>query len=69
MIVLFPVHIHLLYDTKALDGQLYISLGPALFQNNIEFVSLKVIFVIHVANSTDPDGMPHIVAFHLGLHC
>ena len=30
-------------------------------------ISLKIEFV--VANSADPDEMPHYVAFHLGLHC
>ena len=34
---------------------------------NIEFLSLKVDFVL--ANSADPDEMLHYVAFHLGLHC
>ena len=29
--------------------------------------SLKFNFVL--ANSADPNEMPHIVAFHLGLHC
>ena len=28
---------------------------------------MKIVFVI--ANSADPDEMPHDVAFHLGLHC
>ena len=28
---------------------------------------LKIDFV--VANSADPDEMPHYAAFHLGLHC
>ena len=31
------------------------------------FLSLKIVFVI--ANSVDPDEMPHYTAFHLGLHC
>ena len=30
------------------------------------FLSLKINFVL--ANSADPDEMPHYVAFHLGLH-
>ena len=34
-------------------------------KNNV-FLSLKFYFV--VANSADPDEMPHYVAFHLGLH-
>ena len=31
------------------------------------FLSLKIVFIL--ANSVDPDEMPHTVAFHLGLHC
>ena len=30
-------------------------------------LSLKITFV--VANSADPDEMPHYIAFHQGLHC
>ena len=26
-------------------------------------------FIFILANSEDPDEMPHNVAFHLGLHC
>ena len=36
------------------------------FQKNI-FLSLKIHLVL--ANSVDPDEMPHNVAFHPGLHC
>ena len=35
------------------------------FQTNIIFLSLTIQFVL--ANSTDPDEMPHYAAFHLGL--
>ena len=31
------------------------------------YISLKIDF--DLANSVDPDVMPHVVAFHLGLHC
>ena len=31
------------------------------------FLSLKIVFVI--ANSVNPDEMPHYAAFHLGVHC
>ena len=37
------------------------------FQKNNAFLFLKIYFV--VANSADPDEMPHHAAFHLGLHC
>ena len=33
------------------------------FPNNIAFLSLKINFVL--ANSADPDEMPHSAAFHL----
>ena len=36
-------------------------------KNTIVFFSLKIIFVL--ANSVDPDEMPHYAAFYLGLHC
>ena len=36
-------------------------------KKNIEFLSLKINFVL--ANSVDPDEMQHYVTFHLGLHC
>ena len=32
-----------------------------------DIVSQKIVFPL--ANSADPDKMPHYVAFHLGLHC
>ena len=35
--------------------------------NNSLFLSLKFTFIL--ANSEDPDEMPHYAAFHLGLHC
>ena len=37
------------------------------FLNKIVFLSLMIVFVL--ANSVDPDEMPHYAAFHLGLHC
>ena len=33
----------------------------------IVFLSLKIDLIL--ANSVDPDEMPHYAAFHLGLHC
>ena len=36
-------------------------------KKTILFLSLKISFVL--ANSADPDEMPHSAAFHLGLHC
>ena len=37
------------------------------FQIRIVFYSLNI--VIFLANSVDPDTMPHNVAFYQGLHC
>ena len=37
------------------------------FYCTLVFLSLKIILVL--ANSVDPDEMPHYVALHLGLHC
>ena len=36
------------------------------FLNNV-FISQETYFVL--ANSADPDEMPHHVVFHLGIHC
>ena len=37
------------------------------YQRNIEFFSLKIVFVLKY--SVDSDEMPQYAAFHLGLHC
>ena len=37
------------------------------FLKNIIFLSLKIYSVL--ANSADPDEMPHFVPFYLGLRC
>ena len=37
------------------------------FQIKKVFLSLKICFVL--ANSLNPDEMPHHAEFHLGLHC
>ena len=41
----------------------YIEGSQHNFPNNSIFLSLKIVFVL--ANSADPDEMPHYVAFHL----
>ena len=38
-----------------------------IISKNLLLFSLKIHFVL--ANSEDPDEMPHNVAFHLGLYC
>ena len=37
------------------------------FLNFNIFLFLKIVYIL--ANSADPDEMPHNAAFHLGLHC
>ena len=45
----------------------YIEWLQVIIPTEIEFLSLKIVLVL--ANSVDPDEMPHYGAFHLGLHC
>ena len=45
----------------------YIIGSQVILLNKIVFLSLKIVFVL--ANSEDPDEMPHSNAFHFGLHC
>ena len=37
------------------------------FTKNVVFLSLKN--DLFLANSADPDEMPHYAPFHLGVHC
>ena len=53
--------VHLGWPIVYIEGSLVI-----LFKNII-FISLKIDFVL--ANSAEPDEMPHHAAFHLGLYC
>ena len=43
------------------------SMDMAAFLNYDAFLSLNIVFIL--ANSTDPDEMPHNAEFHHGLHC
>ena len=45
----------------------YIEGSHVVISKCIVFLSLKTDFA--VANSADPEEMPHHVAFHLGFHC
>ena len=45
----------------------YQGLTGYYFQIKLYFLSRKIVFVL--ANSVNPDEMPHYAAFHLGLHC
>ena len=53
--------------TLSQGGRLFIFRGSQviLFQKFV-FLSSKIDFVL--ANSVDPDKMPHYAAFHLGFH-
>ena len=53
--------VHLGWSIVYIEG-----LQVILFKNII-FISLKIDFVL--ANSAEPDEMPHYAAFHLGLYC
>ena len=44
----------------------YIEANKVIITKNIDFLSLKINFVL--ANSVHPDEMPQYAAFHLGLH-
>ena len=42
-------------------------MGTLKFPNKGVFQCLKMVFIL--ANSADPNEMPHFAAFHLGLQC
>ena len=46
---------------------LYFKVSQVEISKFQKFLSLKIVLIL--ANSEDPDEMPHYVAFHLGLHC
>ena len=39
------------------------------FLNYDVFFPMKIVLILHVTNSVDPDEMQRCAAFHLGLHC
>ena len=45
----------------------YIEGSKVIISPKILYFFLRICFVL--ANSADPDKMPHNVVFHLGLHC
>ena len=45
----------------------YIEGPQVIISKNVVCVSLNINFSL--ANSADPDEMPHCAAFYLGLHC
>ena len=56
------------YDTIHLGWFIVHKKGSQVsFPNNDVISSLKLLSIL--ANSADPDEMPHYAAFHLGLHC
>ena len=54
-----------LYTIKSRLSIVYIEGSHAIVSKKILCSSMKIDFVL--ANSADPDEMPHYVAFHLGL--
>ena len=60
----FSIKLHIIMSEWCI---VYIVGSQVIISKNIVFLSLKIEYVI--ANSTDPDEMPHNAAFHLGLHC
>ena len=60
----FPIK----FDTvKSGWSIVYTEGSQVIIEKKNVFLSLKIDFVL--ANSADPDEMPHNTAFHLGLHC
>ena len=65
--ILMDYQIHF-YTSMELSILYFIFRGcQRYFPWNDVFLSLKIVFIL--ANSADPDEMPHYAAFHLGLHC
>ena len=56
-----------LHTIKSGWSIVYIEGSQAIISKDILWFSLQIKFVL--ANSADPDEMPHHAAFHLGLHC
>ena len=60
----YPIHT----DTIRMELSILYFKGLSVkISKNDAFLSLKIVFIL--ANSADPDEMPHKAAFHLGLHC
>ena len=57
------------FDTVKSGWSMYLLRGQRLYfpKSVVSLFFLKIDFVL--ANSADPDEMPHYAAFHLGLHC
>ena len=59
----YPIHINTIKMELSI---LYLKGLSVKISKNDAFLSLKIVFIL--ANSADPDEMPHKAAFHLGLH-
>ena len=56
--------IHIKFDKVKQDGPLYILRGHMILFTN------KIFNLFHlIKRCRDPDVMPHLAAFHLGLNC
>ena len=60
----FPIQINTIRMGLSI---IYFKESEVKIQNNYELQSLRIVIIL--ANSVDPDEMPHFAAFHLGLHC
>ena len=56
---IFPIHIG--------TPRMGLSILSLKVPNYVVFISLKIDFAL--TNGAVPDEMPHVAAFHLGLHC
>ena len=56
-----------LHTIKSAWSIVYIEGSQVILSKTIVLLSLKINFFL--ANSADPDEMPHNAAFHLDLHC
>ena len=59
-----PIHIATINMDLSI---LYFKGSQVKFHNINIFLSLNIVFIL--ANSADPDEMPHYAAFYLDLHC
>ena len=57
----------ILLDTMYLGWFIVLIKGTQVRTFKLRYTSVQITFML--ANSTDPDEMPHLAAFHLALHC
>ena len=58
------------YDDKQCRSKCVISSGSTLYVDvSLNLLCYSDSYICTLANSEDPDEMPHNAAFHQGLHC